>query len=533
MGGRLHWRISTRDFREMSGTEDVEVRGDLTRVAYSLDCTGASLASTRQLLAASQQIHLGLATVSRALARDRQQFQWELAALRGRIAEARDLRLEEAPPTRGPPAVKKSQRMLCVAALAASLALHFLGGSAGRPSPVHLDPAATPSRVPLLVQLVDAPELPPSSVTRPIPPGIRSSPTDRPVKEGPEVKRSQAVAIQAPPDNAVLFVRSPEGLSAAQDKSALAISDRSILAPDLLRAPTFSGVEGTSHQGPGHPERDSLAGSHDLASGAGLDPFPDPAVVAGFDSELAPGHSQTAEEAQGHLAAASHGNAANPTAQREGKAGTRDSFPMAADGRAGSSAAGTQSNGRARKWGLSLARLAPGFARDSLPDHGKRFRLRGRAWVVSALATNPSPAPRPSRPGDPRDSAPGSPASPAAAVMPEIVALGKSSQVPTRETSLGRYLVGVDQDVRMAWVLPLEVRALGIQGTSEVTFIVDSKGRVEEKYLSRRSGRTELDALAMAAVPKRLDRMPEDLILDSLTVRYTFRTTDTLIAGSR
>ena len=117
--------------------------------------------------------------------------------------------------------------------------------------------------------------------------------------------------------------------------------------------------------------------------------------------------------------------------------------------------------------------------------------------------------------------------------MPEIVALGKSSQVPTRETSLGRYLVGVDQDVRMAWVLPLEVRALGIQGTSEVTFIVDSKGRVEEKYLSRRSGRTELDALAMAAVPKRLDRMPEDLILDSLTVRYTFRTTDTLIAGSR
>ena len=179
MGGRLHWRISTRDFREMSGTEDVEVRGDLTRVAYSLDRSGASLASTRQLLAASQQIHLGLATVSRALARDRQQFQWELAALRGRIAEARDLRLEEAPPTRGPPAVKKSQRMLCVAALAASLALHFLGGSAGRPSPVHLDPAATPSRVPLLVQLVDAPELPPSSVTRPIPPGIRSSPTDR------------------------------------------------------------------------------------------------------------------------------------------------------------------------------------------------------------------------------------------------------------------------------------------------------------------------------------------------------------------
>ena len=101
------------------------------------------------------------------------------------------------------------------------------------------------------------------------------------------------------------------------------------------------------------------------------------------------------------------------------------------------------------------------------------------------------------------------------------------------DSSLGRYLVGVDQEVRMAWILPLEMRALGIQGTSEVTFIVDSKGRVQEKYLSRRSGRTELDALALAAVPKRLDRMPDDLKLDSLTVRYTFRTTDTLIAGSR
>ena len=117
--------------------------------------------------------------------------------------------------------------------------------------------------------------------------------------------------------------------------------------------------------------------------------------------------------------------------------------------------------------------------------------------------------------------------------MPEIVALGKASQVPTRETSLGRYLVGVDQHVRMSWVLPLELRALGVQGTTEVTFIVDPKGRVQEKHLSRRSGRTELDALALAAVPKRLDRMPADLNLDSLTVRFTFRTTDTLIAGSR
>jgi len=117
--------------------------------------------------------------------------------------------------------------------------------------------------------------------------------------------------------------------------------------------------------------------------------------------------------------------------------------------------------------------------------------------------------------------------------MPEIVALGKANQVPTRDTSLGRYLVGVDQEVRMSWILPLEMRALGIQGTSEVTFIVDSKGRVQDKHLSRRSGRTELDALALAAVPGRLDRMPHDLDLDSLTVRYTFRTTDTLIAGSR
>ena len=518
----------------MGGTKNVEARGDLTRVALSLDRMGGSLALTCRHLAESQQAHLGLADTSRALARERQQFQWELAALRARIAEARDLRLQEPPPRAEPTLLERSPRVLWVAALAASLAMHVFGISSGRPPLSQQDAATTHTRVPLLVQLVSAPELPAPSVTRPIPPGIRSSPKSPPPLEGPKVKRSQAAAVEAQTDNAVLFVRALEGLPAKPDKSALAISDRSIQAQVLLRLPTQPGAEeGAEAQGPGHKETDSLAGSQDLATGPGLDPYPDPAVVAGFDSDLDPGSSEDGEEAQGHLAAESHGNATTPTSQREGRKGTSEAFPMAANGNSALSAPGTRASGKARKWGQSLARLAPGFARDSQPDHGKRFRLRGRAWAVNALAADPSPAPRPNDPSDPRDSAPGSPSSPPTAVMPEIVALGKASQVPTRETSLGRYLVGVDQDVRMSWILPLEIRALGVQGTSEVTFIVDSKGRVQEKHLSRRSGRAELDARALAAVPKRLDRMPDDLNLDSLTVRYTFRTTDTLIAGSR
>jgi TonB family protein len=517
----------------MGGTKDVEVQGDLTRVAFSLERIGAFLGDTRRHLSKSKEAHLGLSDASRALARERQQFQWELAALRARIAEARDRRLEDTPHQQAPPATPNPRRSLWVPALAASLAMHFLGTWTGRPPAVHQDAIASPDRVPLLVQLVSVPELPPPSVARPIPPGIRSSPENRPPLDGPKVKRSQAAATQAKADNAVLFVRAPEGIPAKPDKSALAISDRSIQAQALLRSPTQPRLGGAKIEGPGHKETDSLAGSHELGTGPGLDPYPNPAVVAGFDSDLAPGISQDVEDAEGHLAAQSHGNSTTPTAQREGNKGTKEAFPLATNGNSAVSAAGTPASGRARKWGQSLARLAPGFARDFRPDHGRRFRLRGRAWAVNAWAANPSPAPRPYQPGEPRDSAPGSPASPPAAVMPEIVALGKTSQVPTRETSLGRYLVGVDQDVRMSWVMPLEMRALGVQGTSEVTFIVDSKGRVQEKHLTRRSGRTELDALALAAVPKRLDRMPDDLRLEFLTVRYTFRTTDTLIAGSR
>ena len=118
-------------------------------------------------------------------------------------------------------------------------------------------------------------------------------------------------------------------------------------------------------------------------------------------------------------------------------------------------------------------------------------------------------------------------------VVPDIVALGNASRVPSRETPMGRYLAGVDAHLRAGWILPLEVRALGIQGACEVTFTVDSRGRVQDKHLSRRSGRQELDGLALSAVPHRLKRMPTDLPLETLTVRYTFRSTDTLIAGSR
>ena len=66
----------------MQGTEDVEVRGDLLRVADSLERTSASLVSAQEYLAESRKSHLGLSGQTRALARGRQQFQWELAALR-------------------------------------------------------------------------------------------------------------------------------------------------------------------------------------------------------------------------------------------------------------------------------------------------------------------------------------------------------------------------------------------------------------------------------------------------------------------
>ena len=118
-------------------------------------------------------------------------------------------------------------------------------------------------------------------------------------------------------------------------------------------------------------------------------------------------------------------------------------------------------------------------------------------------------------------------------VAPDHIAIGPSTQVNARRTPLGEYVAQIEDEIRDTWVLPLELRAMGVQGNVEVIFTVNRRGRVIQKTISRHSGNTALDSAALDAVPPRLQRIPRALGQRQISFSYLFRTTDTIIAGSR
>ena len=92
-------------------------------------------------------------------------------------------------------------------------------------------------------------------------------------------------------------------------------------------------------------------------------------------------------------------------------------------------------------------------------------------------------------------------------------------------TPLGQYRAALDKEIRANWTsvdLPIHDRALGIQGNVVVAFRIERNGRVFDKTITRSSGHTSLDMMAMASIPERLRRIPKDVEGRQVFHRYTF-----------
>ncbi|MCP4803950.1 MAG: TonB family protein [Proteobacteria bacterium] len=88
---------------------------------------------------------------------------------------------------------------------------------------------------------------------------------------------------------------------------------------------------------------------------------------------------------------------------------------------------------------------------------------------------------------------------------------GDLTQVSARAHELGPYRDSLEDGIHNRWLelTPLEVRAMGLQGTSVVRFEVDHKGRVVTKTLVKKSGYSQLDQVALASIPTRVERPPK------------------------
>lgn len=111
-------------------------------------------------------------------------------------------------------------------------------------------------------------------------------------------------------------------------------------------------------------------------------------------------------------------------------------------------------------------------------------------------------------------------------VADDDVALALESRVHARETPVGDYterIYAIIQELWYARDLDPHARALGIQGNVTVEFLVHRHGRVSDLQVVKPSGHTEIDRLALQAVPERLPRFPRDLERHSVRQRITFK----------
>jgi TonB family protein len=104
-------------------------------------------------------------------------------------------------------------------------------------------------------------------------------------------------------------------------------------------------------------------------------------------------------------------------------------------------------------------------------------------------------------------------------------AIGRPS-VNARATPLGRYVDSVDKIIRERWfaaeIDPMH-RALGIEGTVVVQLDIRRSGRVADVKVYASSGYPHLDAVALAAIPSKVPRIPKELDLEHLAHRISLR----------
>ncbi|MFH1464941.1 MAG: energy transducer TonB [Pseudomonadota bacterium] len=82
--------------------------------------------------------------------------------------------------------------------------------------------------------------------------------------------------------------------------------------------------------------------------------------------------------------------------------------------------------------------------------------------------------------------------------------LDLQTTLATRDHPLAQALAALDDALRGAWAIPVDVRVSGIVGTTGVAFVIDRRGQVTSPSVVHPSGHARLDTLALAAVPNRV-----------------------------
>ena len=98
-------------------------------------------------------------------------------------------------------------------------------------------------------------------------------------------------------------------------------------------------------------------------------------------------------------------------------------------------------------------------------------------------------------------------------VLPDDFPLSNDVAVSAMATELGAYLHDVDVRIAAAWNetdLPMEDRALGIQGRVTLVLQIRSTGRVSYVHISASSGNSRLDEMARIAIPRRFRAFPKE-----------------------
>ena len=111
------------------------------------------------------------------------------------------------------------------------------------------------------------------------------------------------------------------------------------------------------------------------------------------------------------------------------------------------------------------------------------------------------------------------------------VRLGDVTRLNARATPLGVYISTIEDEIRKAWVLPVEYRAMGTQGVAEVSFVVSRNGRVSRAQIVRKSGTDGLDRIALQSIPRWLPRFPKEIDRRQIQFSYVFRATDSIVTG--
>lgn len=122
-------------------------------------------------------------------------------------------------------------------------------------------------------------------------------------------------------------------------------------------------------------------------------------------------------------------------------------------------------------------------------------------------------------PGAPHVAGAGAPSSPAARLDLQV---GEQSQVATVADPLAAWLGDVHQLARVGFseAVPVQLKLDGVEGEAEVNFCVSRRGKVWQPSLSESSGVDGLDNAALAALPARVPRPPEEAELRGLGACY-------------